>query len=60
GRRLVGEALTQAQRVVIERAFPKGLADALSNEEYDSQVRELFSQLTRNHSRRMSLLGLTA
>ncbi|MBD8044134.1 hypothetical protein H9638_09975 [Arthrobacter sp. Sa2BUA2] len=60
GRRLVGEALTQAQRVVIERTFPKGLADALSGEEYDAQVRDLFSQLTRNHSRRMSLLGLTA
>ena len=26
----------------------------------DAQIRELFSQLTRNHSRRMSLLGLTA
>lgn len=60
GRRLVGEALTQAQRIVIERAFPQGLADSLSREDYDAQIRELFSQLTRNHSRRMSLLGLTA
>ncbi|MFZ3416968.1 ferritin-like fold-containing protein [Arthrobacter sp. 3Tela_A] len=60
GRRLVGEALTQAQRVVIERALPQGLDGFLSREEYDAQIRELFSQLTRNHSRRMSLLGLTA
>ncbi|MFZ3453954.1 ferritin-like fold-containing protein [Arthrobacter sp. 7Tela_A1] len=60
GRRLVGEALTQAQRIVIERAFPEGLAGDASREDYDVQIRELFSQLTRNHSRRMSLLGLTA
>ena len=60
GRRLVGEALTQAQRVVIERALPTGMDGILSPEEFDAQIRELFSQLTRNHSRRMSLLGLTA
>ena len=60
GRRLVGEALTQAQRVVIERALPQGLDGFLSREEFDVQIRDLFSQLTRNHSRRMSLLGLTA
>lgn len=60
GRRLVGEALTQAQRVVIERALPQGLDGFLSREEFDAQIRDLFSQLTRNHSRRMSLLGLTA
>ena len=60
GRRLVGEALTQAQRVVIERTLPQGLDAFLSREEFDEQIRGLFSQLTRNHSRRMSLLGLTA
>ncbi|MDF2498838.1 MAG: hypothetical protein K0Q86_2470, partial [Arthrobacter koreensis] len=60
GRRLVGEALTQAQRVVIERAMPAELDGFLSREELDAQIRDLFSQLTRNHSRRMSLLGLTA
>jgi len=60
GRRLVGEALTQRQRVVSERSLPQGRDAVLSREEFDARIRELFSQLTRNHSRRMSLLGLTA
>lgn len=70
GRRLVGEALTQAQRVVLERAVLGGLlqaagpgqADLSSGDQamYDHEVKNLFARLTRNHSRRMSSLGLTA
>ncbi|THJ66025.1 hypothetical protein E8P82_10345 [Arthrobacter echini] len=59
GRRLVGEALTQAQRVGIER---ENLAGILFGED-EGHVRPtgaFFSELTRNHSRRMSALGLTA
>lgn len=59
GRRLVGEALTQAQRVGIEREYLAGLlfADATDHSQHSTA---LFAQLTRNHSRRMSALGLTA
>jgi hypothetical protein len=59
GRRLVGEALTQAQRIGIEREFLGGLlfADTANPAEHTTA---LFAQLTRNHSRRMSALGLTA
>lgn len=51
GRRLVGEALTQAQRVRIERAVLPGVGTFHA---------ELMAGLTRNHSLRMSQLGLTA
>ncbi|MDN5669177.1 MAG: ferritin-like domain-containing protein [Renibacterium salmoninarum] len=51
GRRLVGEALSQAQRVSLEGAALPG-ADAFRA--------ELMAALTRNHSLRMSQLGLTA
>ncbi|NYE95046.1 hypothetical protein FHU41_001267 [Psychromicrobium silvestre] len=52
GRRLVGEALTQAQRVSIDSGFLPG---------GEAPFRELvMAELTRNHSRRMSQLGLTA
>lgn len=75
GRRLVGEALTQAQRVGIEHAFLMGLGDGarlaggLGNGGPGdsgpspvgrSEVARLMAQLTKNHSRRMSQLGLTA
>ncbi|MCC3276778.1 ferritin-like domain-containing protein [Arthrobacter sp. zg-Y20] len=60
GRRLVGEALTQAQRVAIERAFLAGLVDGGGQEGLDAEIKRLTAQLTRNHSKRMSLLGLTA
>ncbi|WP_082177312.1 ferritin-like fold-containing protein [Arthrobacter sp. RIT-PI-e] len=59
GRRLVGEALTQARRVASEREYLAGLLFADEADHY-RQATELFSQLTRNHSRRMSALGLTA
>lgn len=51
GRRLVGEALTQAQRVSIENGF-------LTEE--GAFRGPLMAELTKNHSRRMSQLGLTA
>ncbi|WP_346027120.1 ferritin-like fold-containing protein [Arthrobacter parietis] len=60
GRRLVGEALTQAQRVGIERQFLGGLLFKGSSADHERQTAQLFAQLTRNHSRRMSSLGLTA
>ncbi|MCC3294888.1 ferritin-like domain-containing protein [Arthrobacter sp. zg-Y411] len=60
GRRLVGEALTQAQRVVVERAFPGSLLEGQGREAVDAEIKALTAQLTRNHSKRMSLLGLTA
>ena len=60
GRRLVGEALTQAQRVVIERAFLGGLLDGEGQDAVEAEIKALTAQLTRNHSKRMSLLGLTA
>lgn len=60
GRRLVGEALTQAQRVVLERAVLGGLLQDTEQGVYEDEVKTLFASLTRNHSRRMSRLGLTA
>lgn len=61
GRRLVGEALTQAQRVGIERAFLAGLLSTDgAGSEGQTLVRELMANLTQAHSRRMSQLGLTA
>ncbi|SDH38479.1 tRNA-(MS[2]IO[6]A)-hydroxylase (MiaE)-like [Arthrobacter subterraneus] len=60
GRRLVGEALTQAQRVGIEREFLGGLLFEGNAAEQERGTAQLFAQLTRNHSRRMSSLGLTA
>lgn len=60
GRRLVGEALTQAQRVGIEREFLGGLLFEGASVDRERETVQLFAQLTRNHSRRMSSLGLTA
>jgi hypothetical protein len=57
-RRLLGEALTQAQRVSLEHAFPAGLIgvdEARSRE----RVGEMTAELAANHSRRMTQLGLT-
>lgn len=59
GRRLVGEALTQAQRVGIEREYLAGLLFA-NEPSHTQHTTALFAQLTRNHSRRMGALGLTA
>jgi hypothetical protein len=58
GRRLLGEALAQAQRVSLEHAFLGGLIAA-----DEARSRELISgvtaELAASHSRRMSALGLT-
>lgn len=60
GRRLVGEALTQVQRIGIERKFLSGLLGIHDAAGQQQHLSELFAALTRNHSRRMSALGLTA
>ncbi|MNY63474.1 hypothetical protein D3C86_2004390 [compost metagenome] len=58
GRRLVGEALTQAQRVGMEHPLLgpllKGGGDARA------AVRSLTTELADKHGRRMTGLGLTA
>ena len=61
GRRLLGEALTQAQRVSYEHAFLASLirAGGEDNAAAKELVSGLISGLARNHSRRMTQLGLT-
>ncbi|WP_458111477.1 ferritin-like domain-containing protein [Arthrobacter sp. R1-13] len=74
GRRLLGEALTQAQRVGFERAFLSGLIASQGNDppgsdsgvgivrddaEAKLMVADLMKELAGNHSRRMTQLGLT-
>ncbi|MGP4031412.1 ferritin-like fold-containing protein [Pseudarthrobacter sp. 1C304] len=57
-RRLLGEALTQAQRVSVEHGFVGGLAGA--DEDSAAELsRVLMAELAANHSRRMTQLGLT-
>lgn len=56
-RRLLGEALTQAQRVSAEHAFLGGLIGADDTRAVEF-VRGLTAELAAAHSRRMSLLGL--
>jgi hypothetical protein len=74
GRRLLGEALTQAQRVGFERAFLSGLIAGQGSDlrgpdsgvvsvrddaEAKVMVADLMKELAGNHSRRMTQLGLT-
>ncbi len=59
GRRLVGEALTQAQRVGRRQRFLVGLMPG-GAEQAAGEVEKIMASLTRNHSKRMSQLGLTA
>ncbi|MDP9981946.1 hypothetical protein J2W14_001330 [Pseudarthrobacter oxydans] len=56
-RRLLGEALTQAQRVSFEHSFVGGLVGA-DEDRSKELVRELMDELAANHSRRMTQLGL--
>ena len=56
-RRLLGEALTQAQRVSFEHSFVGGLVGA-DEDRSKELVRELMDKLAANHSRRMTQLGL--
>lgn len=62
GRRLMGEALSQAQRVAAERdSLAALLAGGVDRPGMDlAALARMFSRLTENHARRMSDLGLDA
>lgn len=62
GRRLMGEALSQAQRVAAERdALTALLAGGVDRPGLDlAALGRLFTRLTENHTKRMSDLGLDA
>ncbi len=62
GRRLMGEALTQAQRVAAERdALSALLAGGVDRPGMDlAAIGRLFTRLTENHSQRMAALGFDA
>jgi len=62
GRRLMGEALSQAQRVAAERdALTALLAGGVDRPGLDlAAIGRLFTRLTENHSQRMEALGLAA
>lgn len=62
GRRLVGEALSQAQRVAAERDALAGLlAGGAGQPGVDlAELSQMFTRLTDEHSRRMAMLGLSA
>lgn len=62
GRRLMGEALSQAQRVAAERdALSALLAGGVDRPGMDlAAIGRLFTRLTENHAQRMSALGLSA
>ena len=60
GRRLVGEALAQTQRIGAQHSFLVGLSPDGTREEAVAEISAILASLTRSHSRRMSQLGLTA
>ena len=62
GRRLMGEALTQAQRVAAERdALSALLAGGVDRPGMDlAAIGRLFTRLAENHAKRMDALGLDA
>ncbi|CAN5567401.1 ferritin-like domain-containing protein [soil metagenome] len=62
GRRLVGEALTQAQSVVAERdALSSLLAGGVDRPGMDlAAIGRMFARLTENHAARMARLGLSS
>lgn len=62
GRRLVGEALSQAQRVAAERdALSMLLVGGVDRPGADlAEIGRMLARLTDNHSRRMAALGLAA
>lgn len=60
GRRLVGEALAQVQRIGARHSFLVGLRPDGTQEQAAAEVATILATLTRNHSKRMSGLGLTA
>ncbi len=57
GRRLVGEALIQAQRVAVER---DALTELLVGQGDLSGIVRLLNRLTQRHTERMAALGLSA
>jgi hypothetical protein len=61
-RRLVGEALSQAQRVAADRdALAAVLVGSTERPGADlAEIGRMFARLTENHARRMTRLGLTA
>jgi tRNA-(MS[2]IO[6]A)-hydroxylase (MiaE)-like len=62
GRRLMGEALTQAQRVAAERdALTALLAGGIDRPALDlAAIGRMFARITDRHARRMAELGLSA
>jgi len=62
GRRLVGEALSQAQRVAADRdALLSLIIGSIERPGADlAELVRMFGRLTEEHSRRMGLLGLSA
>lgn len=60
GRRLVGETLTQVQRIGAKHSFLMGLRPDATQEQAAADIARILATLTRNHSKRMSALGLTA
>jgi hypothetical protein len=62
GRRLMGEALSQAQRVAAERdALSALLSGGVDRPGMDlAAIGRMFTRLTENHAQRMSALGLAA
>lgn len=62
GRRLVGEALSQAQRVAAERDALASLliGEASSGGADLAEIGRVFTRLTQEHTRRMARLGLAA
>lgn len=62
GRRLMGEALTQAQRVAADRdALTALLTGGVDRPGMDlAAIGRLFTRLTENHTKRMESLGLAA
>jgi hypothetical protein len=61
-RRLVGEALSQAQRVAVERdSLSTLIVGGVDRPGMDlAELGQVFARLTENHTKRMSSLGLTA
>lgn len=62
GRRLMGEALSQAQRVAAERdALSALLSGSVDRPGMDlAAIGRMFTRLTENHAKRMDALGLAA
>jgi hypothetical protein len=62
GRRLVGEALSQAQRVAAERdALSALLVGGVDRPGFDlAEIGRMFARLTEAHTKRMAALGLSA